>query len=261
MARNSKRVANRMTVSNTVSASLRIHGPEVAPDLATGVFAGPGGGKVDPATLLSLLNDVLEHAGAELAEADLAHAAELADDEEPRQARDAAAGAIREKLLSLRDLISGAYSAPIAASFQLGEALPETPMLLVQRAKTVARALRETKPKAAPKHASLKLNLTSLADELDEVCEPLQSALTDVQREEREAQATLLRKNRATAEWERIYDGVTHMAYGAYILAGRADLAARIEPTVRKRSGTDPDPNAPGPDAPLSPPPPPTDPS
>lgn len=245
MARNSKRVANRITVNNTVLASLQVHGSEVAPVLQSSLFAGPRGTRVDPAVLLATLCEALEGAAAELSEADLAHAAELSDDEEPRRQRDLAAAAIREKMLSLRDLFAGAYGAGVAASLQLAEALPEQPMLLLQRGKAASRALRETKLKATAKHASLKLNLSSLADELDEVLTPLQAALSDVQREEREAQASLLRKNRATEAWERIYEGVTHIAYGAYVLSGRPDLAARIEPSVRKRSGIEPDPDAP----------------
>lgn len=245
MARNSKRVANRITVNNTVLASLQVHGSEVAPVLQSSLFAGPRGSKIDPAALLTVLCEALEAAASELAEADLAHAAELSDDEEPRRQRDQAAAALREKLLSLRDLFAGAYGAGVAASLQLAEALPEQPMLLLQRAKAVARALRETKLKTPPKHASLKLNLPSLADELDAIHQPLEAALVDVGREEREAQASLLRKNRATEAWERIYDGVTHIAYGAYVLSGRPDLAARIEPTVRKRSGIEPDPDGP----------------
>ncbi len=243
MARNSKRVANRIAVNSTVSASLRVHGAEVAPELQTVLWPGGRAAKLDMALLLSQLTAILDQAGSELAEADLAHAAELADDDEPRQARDEAVAAVREKLLSLRELVTGAYGATVAGSVQLGEALPDPPALLVQRAKAVAQALREKKPTKPPKHKSIKLDLDSLADELDALRKPLDAALSDVEREEREAQASLLRKDRATSEWERIYQGVTHMAYGAYILAGRPDLAERIEPTARKRGGTEPSPD------------------
>lgn len=252
MARNSKRVANRIAVNSTVLASLRVHGAEVAPELQTLLFSGGRAGKLDLSLLLSRLADALEDAGRELAEADLAHAGELADDEGPRVARERATIATREKLLSLRELVSGAYGGEAARGLQLSEALPELPTQLVQRARSVAAALRSKNFSATPKHASLKLNLASLADELDQVREPLDAALSDVAREEREAQTTMLRKNRATEDWERVYAGVTHMAYGAYLLAGRPDLAERIEPTARKRAGVDAGPE--GPTPPVTPP-------
>ena len=245
MARNSKRVANRIAVNSTVSASLQVHGAEVAPELQTLLWPGGRAPKLDMALLLSQLTALLDQAGTELSEADLAHAAELADDEEPRLARDQAVDGVRDKLLSLRELVVGAYGTTVAGSLQLSEALPVPAALLVQRAKAVSKALRDKRLTTPPKHKSLKLDLDSLADELDALRAPLDAALSDVDREEREAQASLLRKDRATAEWERIYDGVTHMAYGAYILAGRADLAERIEPTARKRGGTEPPPNDP----------------
>ena len=241
MARNSKRVANRITVNNTVAASLRVHGAEVAPELQTVLWSGGRAPKLDVALLLSQLTALLDRAAAELADADLAHAAELADDAEPRQARDEALLAVREKLLSLRELVVGAYGETVAGSLQLSEALPEQAMRLLQRVRAVSQALRDKPPTKPAKHKSLKLDFDSLADELDALQQPLDTALLDVDREEREAQASLLRKDRATAEWERIYDGVTHIAYGAYVLSGRPDLAERIEPTTRKRSGVDPD--------------------
>ena len=94
------------------------------------------------------------------------------------------------------------------------------------------------------------LKLPELADELSARLDGLEAALSSVRRAEREAQATLERKNRASEDWQRIYLGVTHLAYGAYILAERRELADRIEPTSRKRSGIE------GPEPPPAPAPP-----
>ena len=49
--------------------------------------------------------------------------------------------------------------------------------------------------------------------------------------------ASLERKTRAAEAWQRTYQGVTSAFYGLYLLAGRKDLAERIEPTARRRAG------------------------
>ena len=81
------------------------------------------------------------------------------------------------------------------------------------------------------------MKASALADELASRIESLAAALSDVQRESREAQLTLERKSQASASWENTYQGVTYAFYGLYLLAGRKDLADRIEPTARRRAG------------------------
>ena len=81
-----------------------------------------------------------------------------------------------------------------------------------------------------------------------------------MQTESREAQLSQERKAQAAAAWQNSYQGVTYAFYGLYLLAGRKDLADRIEPTARRRAGLpeveddpqpiapgEPDPNAPNP--------------
>jgi hypothetical protein len=197
---------------------------------------------------------VLQAAGPELAEADKAHALELSDDQAPRQRRDDVTLGVRDKLLSLRELLSGAYGAAVAASYHLSEALPENSQGLLVRGRSVAERLATVPFTAAPRHASLKLRAADLAGELGELVDDLEAALASVRKEEREAQLTLERRNRASETWQEIYLSVTHMAYGTYILAGRRDLAERIEPTQRRRAGIEEEPvPAPAPAPPLRP--------
>jgi hypothetical protein len=256
MAKNSRVAVNRGVVTDAVLASLRVHGEEIAMGLQA-LFNQGRSARFEVDALLHRLALELERAGAELLAADLAHATELADDHAPRQARDEATAAVREKLLGLRDLVSGAFGEPAAAAYHLREALPELPAQLLQRGRNVQDLLEKQPFTTPPRHRSLKLKAADLAEELKDELDPLDAALKDVKREEREAQATQEHRNRATEEWQRVYLGVTHMAYGAYILAGRRDLAERIEPTSRRRAGIEePTPApAPGPEPTPAPPP------
>jgi hypothetical protein len=76
-----------------------------------------------------------------------------------------------------------------------------------------------------------------LADDLAAGAAALQTALDATKREEREAQLTLEAKNRAAEAWQQTYQGVGSALYGLYLLAGRKDLAERVMPTARRRSG------------------------
>jgi hypothetical protein len=246
----SKMAANRLAVSATVTSSATVHGGEIA-SLLHPVLFPKGPAKPDlTAQLLDALGGVLDRAAAEVERADLAHASELLDDEAPRQRRDAAEAELTAALLQQRDTVSVLYGPATARAYGLVEPLPAQPAQLVVRAKSVVKQLRENPIRDKPLRRGLLLKATDLADELEEHAGRLAAALSDVQREAREAQATLEAKNQAAEQWQTVYQGVTSAFYGLYLLAGRRDLAERIEPTARRRAGLlDPA----GPEAPPKP--------
>ena len=84
----SKLAASRLAVSATVTSSAVVHGPQVVAPLHAVLFpTGPAKPELTE-KFLAALGDVLERAAKEVQDADLAHAAELLDDVEPRQLRD-----------------------------------------------------------------------------------------------------------------------------------------------------------------------------
>ena len=246
----SKEMTNRLTISRTVQSSFKVHGPTIVTALEPALLRAGLLAKVDISALLAFLDDSLEHDAIEVRAADLANAAELANDALVRQERAGALGAVRDKLLGARDLMTGAYGMSVAAAYDLSSALPETPPLLLQRGQNVALLLTERPLTATPRLLDLKLDLKKLGGEIAALCERLAAALVAVQREQRAAQATLERKNRAGEAWQHSYTAVTYVAYGLYLLAGRRDLADRIEPTERRRRGL---PDEPQPDEPTQP--------
>jgi hypothetical protein len=240
MARNSrlsKMAANRLAVSATVTSSATVHGGELAEALHTALF--PDGPQKPDLTLkfLGALGGFLDRAAAEVEAADLAHASELLDDEEPRQRRDAALPELTAVLLGQRGTLDTLYGPQTTRVYGLTEALPAQAPQLLQRARSVAKQLRDNPITAKPLRKGLTIKASELADELEESIAKLSAALTDVQRETREAQLTLERKNQAAGNWQAAYQGVTYTFYGLYLLAGRKDLAERIEPTARRRAG------------------------
>lgn len=233
----SKLAASRLAVSATVTSSAVVHGPQVVAPLHAVLFpTGPAKPELTE-KFLAALGDVLERAAKEVQDADLAHAAELLDDVEPRQLRDDAHAKLVATLLSLRETLAALYGPSTMAAYGLGEPLPELSTQLLQRGRAVESLLRKTAISARPLRAGVTLKASALSDELAPIVEALGKALDAVARESREAQLTLERKNQATEAWGQVYQGVTSAFYGLYLLAGRKDLADRIEPTARRRAG------------------------
>lgn len=233
----SKMAANRLAVTATVASSAQVHGAEVVTALHTALF--PDGRERPELTrkFMEALGHLLARAATEVERTDLEHAIELLDDEEPRIRRDTTQSGLTTLILGHRDTITALYGAAVARDYGLPEALPTAPTPLLQRARSIVAQYRKRPLKAPPLRAGVTIKLGVLAAELDDAVAQFTDALGDVQRETREAQLTQESRNQATEAWTSVYAGVTHAFYGLYLLAGRRDLADRIEPTARRRAG------------------------
>lgn len=236
-SRLSKMAANRLAVTATVTSSAAVHGGEVADTLHALLF--PEGPQRSELThkFLRALGGALDRAALEVQEADLEHAAELLDDEEPRLRRDGAHAQLATVMLEHRRLLDSLYGEKLSGFYGLAAALPVQSAALMQRARAVVKQLRTQGISAQPLRPGLAVKATDLISELEHGTAALEAALSDVKREEREGQLTQQRKTAATTTWQNTYQGVTYAFYGLYLLAGRPDLAERIEPTIRRRSG------------------------
>ena len=92
-------------------------------------------------------------------------------------------------------------------------------------------------PAPTPLFEGVTLSLEALAGRIEAARLPLEAALNDVSREERELQSTMSERDKATARWSRTYAGVAMIVSGMATLAGLDDLAAKVKPTERKRAG------------------------
>ncbi|MEM9463383.1 MAG: hypothetical protein AAGF11_55085 [Myxococcota bacterium] len=66
----------------------------------------------------------------------------------------------------------------------------------------------------------------------------LSSALADVAREVREAEATLVAKNRALDEYDRTFGDVATLVSALLRIGGEVELAARVKPSTRRPGQT-----------------------
>ena len=237
MADVSKMVSDRIAISRTVVSSLQVHGAQVSAALEERLFPGGAPSHLTVAMVIEALGRVLEHASRDLATADLAHAAELSDDEAPRAARDQAIAEVRARIISIRGTLSSVFGKSILSTYGLAGETPEDPDLLAHHATNVANLLAQRPLVEQPKQEGVTVDADALAHSLQESIKHLALALGDVRREEREAQLTLKARNEANVDWNARYQGVADTATGIYELVGRGDLAERVRPTARRRAG------------------------
>jgi hypothetical protein len=237
MASISKMVSDRADISNTVVSSITVQGPEVAADVEKILFPDGLPKHLTVAQLFTALGDALGRSVHELTAADLANAQELSDDDAPRAERDAAVAAVRERLINARGLLTSVYGASILKAYGLTGELPDDTQQLVRHAGHVASQLTSRPITEAPKQEGASVDPKAVGRGLAAAAKKLETALGDVQREEREAQLTLKRRNAAMAVWSDRYQGVADATTGLFELAGRADLAELVRPTARRRAG------------------------
>lgn len=190
----------------------------------------------DFSLLVLLVSRALDASKTRMVDADAAHDAELGDDDGYRKARDDAAAALSDKLIELRETLTGVYGAATANAVLAGPT-PQDPVVLSRFARDVAGALGRVKlPK--PRVKGAKIDVAETADEIEERRATLDAALKDVAREVREAQATLDAKNQALAAHDEAFAGAATALTGLLRLAGKPELAAKVRPSTRRPGQT-----------------------
>lgn len=234
----SKLIADRMAILRTVRTALQVHGPDVVPEIEKLVFPDGIPQNLTVAGFLTAVDKTLERYGDALIASDEQHAAELADDGGIRASRDARIHEVRNYLSSLRDVITANYGAEVAAAYGLSGPTTDEAQHLLNTSKTSAKLLRSRPLTEAPRNKSLKIDPLLAADDLDEHNAALSKALDDVEREKREAQATLSAKDAQVARWPVVYSGSADVVAALFVLGGRPELAEKVRPTARRRAGT-----------------------
>ncbi len=190
----------------------------------------------DFAAVMRLSCAALEAAKNVMIEKDAEHEAELSDDPEVRARRDAAAAATSEELVSLREVLTGLYGGAIAGKVLPGST-PQDATMLARFAGEAAANLKKAKfPAARVKGA--KVDVAELTESLESKSATLTTELKAVQREVREAEATLTAKNEAILAYDEVFMAVANGLQGILKLAGKNDLAARVRPSLRRPGQT-----------------------
>ena len=235
----SKLVTDREKSTNAVIAAARTHGA-VAADAVAQALAGvleKGEKQPDVGLLLELCTRVLDRSIGQVVATDKANEAELADDAEPRERRDELAATLGADIVELKEIATGILGRAVLRPLRLEGNTPRDPVVLLRHAEGVVEALKTAElPKSRVRGARFRAK--EWAERLDGTIGGLKAALQDVARETREAEATLVAKNRALAEHDRIFGDVATLVAAVLRMGGEVELAARVRPSSRRPGQT-----------------------
>ena len=247
-----KTAADRVRDADDVVTAIEVQGPAVADAIEPMIFEGAHARKVSVAEMLTLIGQVLGRSSGAYREADAAHTSETSSDGAARSARDEAAATLHDRLLRTESLVRGAFGAQASTSMGLEVAWASRPDLLLGQARNAAALVKGAEP-GKPVAPGVKVDLEAVATDIEDACEVLETSLTNVVREERAAQGTFQKRQKAAADWEQHYHAVSEIFTGLCMLAGHDELAARVKPVARKNGKHDVTVEAPTTTAPAAP--------
>jgi hypothetical protein len=231
----SKQVADRKKSSTLVIAAAETHRDTIQTGAESLLKPHVKKGETMPdfAFVSVLLGRALASLANGLADADEAHERELSDDVAPREARDASVQALYAKVVEGAEILQGLYGAAALKAFKLDGITPRDGTLLVHYVTTASGLLRSVKlGKSRVKGATF--DCEAFADELSALSKNVTSALGDVAREAREAEATLVKKNAAMAAFDGGFSNTASLLSALLTIGGQKPLALRVRPSSRR---------------------------
>ena len=232
----SKTVTECETSANFVHAAIQTHGEAMGRGLTAKLEAEREAGDPpvpDGGHLLRLAGRRMMRLVAVLLAADAAHEAELLDDAGPRKRRDEAASALYKRATAFRQGTGWMYGAEAEVALGFGGPTPDEPRTLVRVGKLVLSQF----DKAIEGRAAREGFTWVPADEkaaLAACIADTEAALREVEKEQKEAEATLAAKHAAMAAYSEAFREAAALASLLLGMAGEHDLAARVKPSKRR---------------------------
>lgn len=169
-----------------------------------------------------------------LYDAAVALAHERSDDAAHRAERDAQASNLSAALSKARYLLSAVDEA-LPRRFGLDGRMPRAQMELESLARNVTENLRRTD--AIHEVFGIVFTTAQIADAVDASYTAFKQGAATVADEERKAEGLLTLRDRALAEWTRVYQLTASTIENIYRTAGEDALADRVRPTTARSSG------------------------
>lgn len=231
----SKQVSDRAKASRALVQSLETNSTAIVEALESTLSRGAAKPKKlgDLGALFAAMGELVGAASEALEAADQAHELEMADDVAPRDARDVAAGLVREVMVDLRSALVAAYAPAALRATGLAGSAPQDPQVLLTYGKTVLEGLAQA-DLGAPKRAGLRVDVKAFSKDLGANLAELEASLSTVAREVREGEATLSAKTKALTENDRVYQRAASAIEALARLGGREDIADKVRPSTRR---------------------------
>jgi hypothetical protein len=231
----SKLVVDRQKSSRSVVAAAQTHAERVGDGMARLLGADH---KAPTIAMLRAMGNKLDRDCDAMVRADDAHNKELADDKEPRAARDLFAENVRSTLVEVREVVTAIFGAEFAAALGFDGNTPrDADHLVGLGGRVIDNMLHKAPP--APRFPGMCFDATYWTGRLTAAAGPLKQALGDVAREERENEATYVAKQRSIEEYDQTFSRVATYVSAMLTIAGEKELARRVRPSTRRPGQTD----------------------
>jgi hypothetical protein len=170
-----------------------------------------------------------------LTEADADRVVGMVKDVELRIKRDELMVEVGEAWESLGNTLSGLFGPQALNRFALSEKLAETAAGIHRQAELSAKLLREDSGEGLTQNWPVgEIELSAFALELEKKNEKLDAILKALDRDDRETQSTVVRKQGAVGEWDDKYLRLARFFESFYRLANLDEKAKRFRPLVRQ---------------------------
>lgn len=249
MAKMSVQVQNRSANAAHVVSAMDEHGEAVVQGLLARNASLPVGQQISADVMrafLRWLGAALDSKTASMLAAEMGYIDEQADDPAVRARRDEAAPVLLQSMTRVRSSVASVLGDSGLATYGLREQVPRTPAELADYAR-VAMSLFLGHPRQQDDGIGGTFDTAVLAASILAALTPLDEALRDLRKEQRQLEGAMLRRDAEVADWQEVYiNGATTFA-SLSRMAGHPGLAARVRPTARRSDGRD----APGDEVPV----------
>jgi hypothetical protein len=246
MANSSILVQNRTFQARYALSSLTTHGDEVVQGLLAQNRDLPPERRLDEneiRRLLDWLGAIIEHKTEALREAETRYVYRQAHAPGLRAQRDAALPILAAMLLQVRDRIKAVLGTTGLTMYGLRGRMPRRAAAVAAHAAVVIHLLRE-QPRVVSDGLGGVLDTSVLAGALEKAWSPLQQALKELQQAHHARTSAMIQRDEQVNEWHEAYQGGATAVVGLYRVAGQLELAQRVRPTHRRRTGQEPPPEA-----------------
>lgn len=227
----SKLVLDRTKSADAVIAAAHTHEARIGKAVKVKMGAGVDGAT---STLLRGAAKVLETCRDALLAADERNNVERSDDEGVRKARDQRAAAVRDKLMNDRRRLGGIVVEEDYVKRLGFEGLtPEQPDTVLELARVVQHRLKDV-PAPTSSLPGYHFDPVKWAEDYEPLIAQLDKAIERVGTEVREAEATLVDKKRAVAEFDETFSACATLVSALLSMGGEKELAARVRPSARR---------------------------
>lgn len=196
----------------------------------------------DFALLAELVGRRLADKAAVMVSKQEAYEAELKDDDLPRKLRDEAAEKLYSQVVEVREAVIGLFGSKYLTTLGFSGSTPQDPFLLIAYARGIENAIQQAVEKGtlpAPRLKGASWDTAEALSDLKAARIALENALAKVTQEEREAQAAIVERNRATEEQGRSFTRSAGFLEKLFSLADLEDLGARLRPSPQRPGHTE----------------------